>query len=418
MKKNILKPIASLLLLTLLFLQQGCIKDKLSVTYTYFEPVYQSKATVLQSVKAGPAQSLKQTGKLIKLGNYIFVNEINKGIHVIDNSVPSNPKNTSFINIPGSVDLAVRNNILYADIFTDLVAIDISDMNNIVLKKVIADIFHERLYDYSGNYDTSKYIVDYIERTTTDKKQADLFKVNNVQVFQGPTASSVSTTSVSGSMARFTIVNDYLYTVGRSYLTSFNISSPENPVKVKENGLGWNIETIYPLNDKLFIGSQTGMFIYSIANPAQPSYLSNFNHACFNDPVIADDHYAYVTLRARTETSRCWGAPALQRNELDIVNINNIMQPSLVKIYDMAEPQGMSKDGNTLFLCDGKGGLKLYDVSNVQDIKLKKTFTDVNPFDVIAQSGLAIVVAENGLYQYDYNDLNNVRLISRINISK
>jgi hypothetical protein len=39
-------------------------------------------------------------------------------------------------------------------------------------------------------------------------------------------------------------------------------------------------------------------------------------------------------------------------------------------------------------------------------------------YDVIAQNGLAIVMATDGLYQYDYTNINNVRLLSKISFNK
>jgi hypothetical protein len=35
--------------------------------------------------------SIKQAGKIYFKDSYIFVNEVNKGIHVIDNSIPASP---------------------------------------------------------------------------------------------------------------------------------------------------------------------------------------------------------------------------------------------------------------------------------------------------------------------------------------
>jgi hypothetical protein len=228
---------------------------------------------------------------------------------------------------------------------------------------------------------------------------------------------------VTGSMARFTIVNNYLYTVGRSNLTAFDISNSFVPVKEQVTTVGWNIETIYPFNGKLFIGGQNGMFIYDIANPSAPERLGTFAHACFNDPVVANHTHAFVTLRAMTPRVdqdgvstlpfTCRGA-APQQNQLDIVDINNLMAPTLVKTYEMTEPMGISLDGNYLFLCDGKGGLKLFDVSNVNQIKLHKAFTNINPFEVITYNKNAIVVARGGLFQFDYSDINNIRQISQI----
>ncbi|MBC7890047.1 MAG: hypothetical protein H7Z13_19390 [Ferruginibacter sp.] len=413
------------LIVAVCFITQSCVKDTLQTTYTYYLPVYKSKTEVLQSIKSAPPQQLKKTGKLFLFGQYIFINEINKGVHIIDNTNPLAPKNISFIAIPGNLDIAVKNTTLYADLFTDMVTIDIADPANIVLKKVNSGVFPERVYDNGFVPDSNQYIIDWVKHETTDKTEFEVNKsLGQPLVWFSSTIQTRNTTAgaavvgVGGSMARFTVVNNYLYTVGRFNLTAFNIISPTNPVMENVRSLGWNIETIYPLKDKLFIGSQTGMFIYSIAVPSNPSFLGSFSHACFRDPVIADDKYAYVTLRATTDESPCWGAVAAQRNELDIVNISNILQPSLVKIYDMSEPQGLSKDGDHLFICDGKGGLKIYNAANVQDLKLLKVISNINPFDVICQAGIAIVVAGEGIFQYDYTNINNIKLISKITIDK
>lgn len=420
MKKYI--PQLSILFFISLVLQ-SCVKDKLETTYTYFEPVYKSKTEVHLGVKSTPPIALKNTGKIFIYGKYIFINEMNKGVHIIDNTNPAAPRNFSFISIPGNVDIAVKNTTLYADIYTDMLAIDISDPANAKLKKVTSNVFPERAYELGVYPDTTKYVVDWVKKQTTNKSELENKSLTPpIGIWfssqSNALASAAPTKGVGGSMARFTIVNNYLYTVGRSSLTSFNISSSFEPVQESVRNLGWNIETIYPLKDKLFIGSQTGMFIYSIADPASPAALGSFSHACFNDPVIADDDYAYVTLRSTENTSNCWGVAAVQRNELDIVNIRNILQPSLTKIYDMAEPKGLSKDGNHLWICDGKAGLKIYDASNVQDLKLIKVIKDINPFDVICLGEIAIVVANEGFYQYDYTNINNIKLVSKIAIDK
>ena len=64
-------------------------------------------------------------------GNLILFNERNRGIHVIDNANPAAPANLLFLPVPGNIDIAVKDNILYADSYIDLVANDISDLNNI-----------------------------------------------------------------------------------------------------------------------------------------------------------------------------------------------------------------------------------------------------------------------------------------------
>ena len=96
--------------------------------------------------------------------------------------------------------------------------------------------------------------------------------------FSNESLGSASGTGIGGSMARFTIVDDYLYTVDSYKLISFDIQDQINPVMKEEVSLGWGIETIFPYEDKLFIGAQNGMHIYGLSNKEKPKsniYLKN-----------------------------------------------------------------------------------------------------------------------------------------------
>ncbi len=215
---------------------------------------------------------------------------------------------------------------------------------------------------------------------------------------------------MGGSMARFSILNNHLYTVTTADLNVFSITDPLNPVFSRAVPIGWNIETIYPFRDRLFIGSTSGMFIFSVADPNIPVQIGRFEHARSCDPVVADDVNAFITLRSGTE---CEGFS----NQLDIVNVQNPATPAFVKTYSMSNPHGLSKDGDRLLICDGKAGLKIYDASNVQDLRLLNTVTDIETYDVIAWKGIALVVAKGGLYQYDYTNPLAVKLLSKMEIA-
>ncbi len=79
-------------------------------------------------------------------GDILLINEENKGIHVIDNRVRETPKNVAFIEIPGNIDMAVKNDYLYVDSFTDLLVLDISDIGNIRLVHRKKDLFPYDMY--------------------------------------------------------------------------------------------------------------------------------------------------------------------------------------------------------------------------------------------------------------------------------
>jgi hypothetical protein len=112
--------------------------------------------------------------------------------------------------------------------------------------------------------------------------------------------SAAPTTGIAGSMARFSIVNNYLYAVNTSSIKVLDISMVNDPQLQNTVPVGWNIETIYPFKNKLFLGSSTGMFIFDISNPVAPAREGSVAHFRACDPVVADDTYAFVTLRAGT----------------------------------------------------------------------------------------------------------------------
>ena len=402
----------------IIFSFNSCVKDscKHTYSYTWFEPLYKTSAEVRANIKSNPARDVKSPGKLFVIGNFIFLNEINKGVHVINNSNPSAPVNIGFIDIPGNIDIAVKGNTLYADLYTDLVALDISNPLNVTKTKIVSNVFPERYYGFAP--DSSKIIYEWVRHDTTvatDCSPNGWFGGGGMLMFSSDVASNKSLvggspTGVAGSMARFALMNNYLYAVGDSKLKVVDIVQVGNPVVVNTVNLGWGIETIYPFKDKLFIGSNSGMFIFNTTNPSAPVQLSSFSHARVCDPVIADDNYAYITLRNGT---KCQGF----LNELDIVDISNLAAPVLFKKFDMTNPHGLSKDGDLLFICDGKDGLKIFDAKNLGNLLLKKQIKNLETYDVIAFNGLAMVVAKDGLYQFDYSDVDNIKQLSKISIT-
>jgi hypothetical protein len=411
----------ALLVVTVSFFT-GCLKDKCTQTYTLYRPVYKTKQEVRSEIKSKSARAIVQPGKISLFGTTIFLNEIDKGIHVIDNSNPSQPKNIGFIEVPGNIDLAIKGNRLYADLFADLVTIDISNPQNIQVLSIKEKVFPHRSFANGFSADTNLVIVDWLKKDTSvtvscnnSQGQGMFFWDRGflavAQNFSSSNAGAV-TTGINGSMARFALKNDYLYTVSTNDLKVFGLQNADQPQQLNTVSVGWGIETIYPFKDQLFIGSNTGMFIYSVQNPAAPQKTGSFNHAFACDPVIADDTHAYVTLRTGTT---CRTANA---NQLDVINITNLQSPSLLKTYPLTNPHGLSKDGNLLFVCDGKDGLRVYDASAPANLTLIKQFKGFEAYDVIAWNGNALVVTKTALLQFDYSNQINISQRSSIAIQR
>jgi hypothetical protein len=407
--------------LLLMMLLAGCTKDTVTESYTFFKPVYKTKEEVRANAKSGPAVSVSNPGKLFIRDHYAFLSELDKGVHIIDFSNPAAPRNIAFVNIPGCIDLAVRGNYLYADCYTDLVTIDISNPQNVMVKQFIEGVFPHRIYTGDFRADTTKVITSWVRVDTVVKRRMDemsfikkrsdvLLAANFAQ--GGDVRGGSKANGIGGSMARFGLLGDRLYTVSWTDLKVFNTSNPATPFYVKTIPFTQgNIETIFPYKDKLFIGSQTGMFIYNAANPDNPSKLGQFIHARVCDPVIADDQFAFVTLRSN---NTCAGF----LNQLDVVNIQSVTNPVLVKSYLLKNPAGLSKDGNTLLICDGEDGLKLFDASNVNNLVQVKQIKGMETYDVIALNGLAIMVAKDGLYFIDYSNPATAFVVGKVGILK
>lgn len=420
MKKKLSIITRSIVFIFIAALFSGCLKDTATytLTYSWYEPLYKTKAEVFANIKSNPPKEIENPGKIFINEKYIYLNEMGRGIHIIDNSVPSSPKNIAFIPIAGNVDLAIKGNTLYADLYNDLVTLDITNPLQVVKTKIVANAFSANAYA-SYAIDSSRIIYDWKRHDTViiSNNNPPQSRWPGGGVYYAALASSTQNSNnssaqpgIAGSMSRFALVNNYLYTVGYTDLNIFNISIPQQPTFDDKVNVGnWNIETIFPFKNKLFIGSQNGMYIYNINDPGKPAVEGKFGHLRSCDPVVADDSFAYVTLRSGT---KCQGFT----NQLDILQLNSFTNPSLVKSYNLTNPHGLSKDANILFICDGAAGLKVYNASDVNNLKLIKQFTGIETYDVIANGNIALVVAKDGLYQYDYSDINNVHLLSKINI--
>jgi hypothetical protein len=400
-------------------------------------PVTRSMSELRSQVGSNTPQALVKPGKMYVKGKYLFINEIKEGIHVIDNGDPTKPKFVSFIKIPGNGDLAVRDNILYADSFSDLVALDIQDPLHVKEVGRVENVFVSGQFDgvdWAINVGTGAisdasirdYNITYTTETVTtnceDNYIAPFFYSFYSMMdasFGGKSASSAApnaaggTNGQGGSMARFALHSNYLYTVGTNNLHLFNISNPTEPKDFATVNIGWGIETIFPYQNKLFIGSNTGMYIFDNSNPAAPKQLSVFQHGRACDPVVVENDLAYVTIRTGTG---CGG----MQNQLDVVNIENPSNPQLLKTYQMQNPHGLSIDSPTLYLCEGEHGLKVFDVADKLAIDQNQLahFKEMDAFDVISLGKTLLVIGKDGFYQYDAANPKNIRLLSKILVEK
>jgi len=213
-----------------------------------------------------------------------------------------------------------------------------------------------------------------------------------------------------GSMARFTVVGDYLYAVDQSSLKVFDVSKPEKPVLKRSVPVGFEIETIYPFKDKLFIGSTSMVHIFSIQDPANPAKLSeaispNVLRRC--DPVVAKENVAYATLRTN---GPCGGTGSI----LAVYDITDITKPVQRNAVNVGEPYGLGYSGNTLYVCDKWEGLLVFDISKPYEPTFLRSIKDGEYMDVIPYGNILICWTKTGMILYDISTPENPVLLTTI----
>ena len=155
------------------------------------------------------------------------------------------------------------------------------------------------------------------------------------------------------------------------------------------------------------------MAIFDLSLPDQPQLVSTYEHIYSCDPVVVQGNYAYVTLY---NGDICHN----NTNQLQVIDITNLKNPVLHSQYNLSNPHGLGIDQNLLFICDGNDGLKIYDASSPDGIDTRQLahYSGINATDIIPFDNKAIVIGTDGLYQYDYSTISNVKLLSKIQITK
>ncbi len=397
------------LLFVLVFALVSCNNDKIDYEIiSVATPELMSKAEFRTSVEVLGPQNIDEAGKIYAYNDYIFVNDEFQGIHVIDNTNPISPQAIAYIKLPGNVDISIKNNYLFADNFTDLVVLDITNVNNILFVDRLKDVFS--IYDYNipegtqvVNWNGFDFDSQVIVGWNVTQERREIVDHDVDILFEGGGDLANSDVGTGGSLARFQIVEDYLYTVGSYEMTIFNIANLTQPVLSNTQYSGWNIETLFQADGYLYLGGTQGMYIYSLEDPSSPEYISEFVHWEGCDPVVVDGDYAYLTLRGGNLCGQ-------EESILEVIDISDKNYPTSVATYILDNPYGLGIKDDLLFVCDGTSGLKVFDRTNPLEIEMLTHYPDIFTKDVIPLEDILLMIGDDILYQYEYveNGVNHI----------
>lgn len=411
--------------LVLAGLASSCVKDqcKQELTYIKYTPVIKTYDEIRAEITNEPPRELEKPGKIYFYQDHIFINEEEEGVHVIDNSDPNNPQPVSFLPILGNVDIAIKNDLLYADNYTDLVTLDLSNLSQIRVANREEDVFRNNGITEEG------IIVKYDQEEVTEDVDCNYDpniswgRWGDGAFFQSPNAISSDVNPVlnspngsggsvgtGGSFARFSLYQDYLYIVEPLVIRVFDISGqPEEQASVNTR---INAETAYNYRDHLFIGGTNGMNIFDLSNPAEPNHVGGYTHQTGCDPVAVHENYAYVTIR---QGRNCGG----NLDQLDVLDITDIRNPVLKSSFNMINPHGLSVTEEAVFLCEGDRGLKVFNNEDPLTVGRNQLahIDNFDAYDVInlpTHEDVLLLIGADGFYQFDVSDLGEPREISHI----
>ncbi|WP_138433547.1 LVIVD repeat-containing protein [Winogradskyella algicola] len=388
-------------------------------------PVIKSKSEFRNSIAVTDAQPTNSDGKIYVYADLLFYIAQNSGIHIFNNQNPASPINLAFIQLEGVNDISVKNDILYADNYMDLVVFDISNMSNIQLVNTeedmlpfYADYPSDVSYFQGVEYPASEdeFIAGYttieMERSVVEN-DPNIYSWND-DVFWGwenfDGAVLVNEVGVGGSYAKFQIFNNALYTISDYSLLTFDISNYNAITQVSETWMeGWFggavLETTFIRKDYMFIGATNGMHIVGLQDEFNPAYTSSFLHATGCDPVVVEENTAYITIRGGNSCGAI-------EDQVNVIDVSDITSPLEYSSYFLASPYGLGIKDNILYVCNDDG-INVFNAENPSNIVLENTY-NVDSKDVIPLSSHLISVGDNVIHQFNYTDNFGLELIGTV----
>lgn len=333
--------------------------------------------------------------KIYLYNSYLVKTHPIDGMKIYSVAHPASPFTINTLAVEGTHDIAIVDTIMYADRWQSLILYDVNDMNNPKQIDSLPDIFNT--YDFSVMPMTEGVVESHgwscFECIPAPRSD--------------PVVTPSTQTGQGGLMARFIIVNEYLYCIDQSSLVVFMISDPAKPVYRNRVEIGWDIETIFAKDSLLFIGGRFGMYVYNISEPDLPDRLSELRHTRGCDPVVVEDTVAYVTVRDGTNC----GAGT---NQLIIIGIGDIRNPVILKTYLFDSPAGLAVQNGTLYICDLKKGLKIFTFTHASDLTEIFSFPSLLPHDVIVHNTILYTIGSTDINLYNILQPNSPVFLSTL----
>ncbi len=214
-------------------------------------------------------------------------------------------------------------------------------------------------------------------------------------------SSSFAGTGTGGSLASFMVTGKNLYVLAGSQLKTFNVEEGDGLEQKSTLYLPSWLETIFLYETRLFVGSNNAVHFLDIDDTDNPVYISSWQHVTSCDPVVARHGIAYSTIRV----TDCRSGRPETRDQLDVINIKDIRNPTLLNSQQLDTPFGLAITANYLFVCE-QGGISVFDNSDPENPvwRYNAKLGEGVAKDIIVRNGHLIVVTTEGIFNVSVDD--------------
>jgi len=415
------------LLLSLLFLSlfyTSCTDDTGTVEVTYQEAtaIYGDMEAIRNEALLEPAREIINPGKIFIGEEIVLIGEEGEGVHVINNHDRNNPITEAFINIPGNREFYVSDQFLYAESFYDMLKIDISNPSLPIIVNRANNAIQDEFKDNSGrtligfSYEEKSITLsdqdEFYEEIIGDQLVYFDFGRNIIPNSAIPTSFAGNSSAQSGTVNRITKNGDYVYVISNNNMIVLSDTDADFSQVNKMSDIKTDMETIFPYNNNLFVGSRSSMTIYSLNNATQPVELYDFDHATSCDPVLPHNNVAYITLRT-ADFSECPG----NINALVVLDVTNLSNPVELDEIAMNSPYGMTVIDDRLYVGEGENGLKVFNVTDNRQPQIENHYANIEAYDIIADPSnnqIIFIAGPDGLNQFEKNSTEQLEFKSTI----
>ena len=355
MKKN--------LILFLLIVLAGCSTNFLNDSnYSRYKPVLMKQDQFLNSIHlVNKPVGLDTVGKIQKIGDYLLVMELYKGLHIVEVDSVQNLKNLSFLVVPGIIDFVVADSMVYANSATDLVSFKFNSYDDIQLLDRQSNVFYELM--------------------PPDRRMPDpVFSKGNrpdntVIVGWQPDVGFSDLDTLLMPYYLFAMKDDYLLAALGDHILVFDISGQKPVYKSVFQGNSNFIEKLQVLGNYLFTFSNQDMAVYSLSSISTPNRVNDYNGISAGSYIAVEygDSYKFF---ATFHSSSLYYSTA---DAFAVYDLGHFDKIKLDTSFGMYYPLGLLSRDSTIYVCGQ--GIRIFSYDSIFTYTGYKPGDDLNLFD-------------------------------------